>query len=511
MREGGVAPLRTLARFAGNYLTGVVSGIHILPFYPYSSDDGFSVLDYHAVDPALGTWEDVAAVGRRFRLMFDAVINHISAGSQWVLRFQAGEAPYRDFFTVVDPAADLSAVFRPRTLPLLTPLETAGGQRHVWTTFSADQIDLNYHSPDLLMAVVDVLLDYVARGADLLRLDAIAFMWKEIGTSCIHLPQTHAIIQLLRAVLDEVAPHVALITETNVPHEENISYFGDGTNEAQLVYNFSLPPLVLHAFHGGDATVLTRWAQSLVLPGDRVTFFNFLASHDGIGVTPARGLLPPGAIAALADRVAALGGHVSYRSQPDGSQIAYELNINYMDALADPAQPDEPLAKAVARMAAAHAIMFALRGVPGIYFHSLFGSANWPAGVAQTGRLRTINREKLAADALDAALADSATRRSRVFGALRHLLQVRRREPAFHPGAPQRVHALAPAVFAVERGPAGAADRVLTLANVSTAAQVVRRPEGWAGDLIDVVANRPVPAGPSLTLAPYQVAWLKQV
>src|SRR5690606_35016656 len=108
---------------------------------------------------------------------------------------------------------------------------------------SADQVDLNFKNPAVLLATTRALLFYVEHGAKFIRLDAIAYLWKEIGTPCIHLPQTHQVIQLMRAVLDEVAPDVRLITETNVPHPDNISYFGAGTNEAQLVYNFALPPL----------------------------------------------------------------------------------------------------------------------------------------------------------------------------------------------------------------------------------------------------------------------------
>ena len=306
----------------------------------------FSVIDYRAVDPNLGEWENVAEIGDKFRLMFDAVINHISAESDWFQGFLRDEIPYREFFTIVEPGTDLSQVFRPRALPLLTPVQqdsNDGGpvERLVWTTFSADQIDLNYRSPDLLLDVLELLLFYISQGAQFIRLDAIAFIWKEIGTSCIHLPQAHRLIQLKRKVLDQVAPGVALITETNVPHEDNVSYFGDGTNEAQMVYNFSLPPLTLHAFHTGNAQTISRWAESLSLPSDQVTFFNFLASHDGIGVTPARGLLSDKEITDMADRVRALGGYVSEKANPDGSTSPYELNINFLDALADPEMNDE--------------------------------------------------------------------------------------------------------------------------------------------------------------------------
>jgi sucrose phosphorylase len=339
-RAPGEAPLRTLADFARRHLGGLISTIHILPFYPYSSDDGFSVVDYRAVDPALGSWNDVRRIGQDFRLMFDAVINHVSAGSAWFQAFLRGDPAYRDYFIVVAGGPDLSQVVRPRALPLLSRFATPTGEQAVWTTFSDDQMDLNYANPDVLLEISDLLLDYAARGAEFIRLDAIAYLWKEIGSPCIHLPQTHRVIQLWRAMFDAVAPHVMLITETNVPHVENISYFGDGANEAQLVYNFALPPLALDAFHTGSARVLSAWAGSLSLPSDRVTFFNFLASHDGIGLNPARGILPEAAIEALVARAVAHGGQVSYKHNADGTQSPYELNVNYFDALSDPAGGD---------------------------------------------------------------------------------------------------------------------------------------------------------------------------
>ncbi|HEX6384302.1 MAG TPA: sugar phosphorylase, partial [Anaerolineae bacterium] len=440
VRESGKAPLHALANFLQTYVEEGINVVHILPFYPYSSDDGFSVIDYKAVNPELGDWEDVARIGQHFRLMFDAVINHISAQSAWFQAFLRDDPQYRDYFVTVDPGIDLSQVFRPRALPLLTPVKTAAGEKLVWTTFSDDQIDLNYKNPDVLLDILDVLLFYVAHGAEFIRLDAIAFMWKEPGTTSIHLPQTHRIIQLVRSVLDVVAPQVFLITETNVPHSDNVSYFGSGYNEAQMVYNFSLPPLTLHAFHSGDATTLSQWAsEALALPSDRTTFFNFLASHDGIGVTPARGVLSDAAINAMAQRVQALGGYVSYKNNPDGTQSAYELNINYLDALGNPDAPEEDLGLKARRFLATQAVMLALRGVPGIYFHSLFGSRSWQEGVEQTGRYRSINRQKLMREQLEHELAAPGSLRHRVFYAYLDLLQKRKVRPAFHPNGGQQV------------------------------------------------------------------------
>ncbi len=503
-------PLQTLADFCVRHLTGLVSGIHLLPFFPYSSDDGFAVVDYRTVNPILGNWSDVERLGRPFRLMFDAVINHVSAESEWFQRFLQDDPRYRDFFIVVPDGADLSQVVRPRALPLLTRFSTRGGVKNVWTTFSPDQVDLNYHNPAVLLKVVDTLLFYVAQGAEFLRLDAAAFLWKQAGTSCLHLPQTHRIIQLMRAVLDEVAPHVMLVTETNVPHAQNISYFGDGHNEAQMVYNFALPPLVLHAFRTGSAETLSQWASGLTVPSDRTTFFNFLASHDGIGLNPARGILTEAEIDALVAQALAHRGLVSYKSNPDGTTSPYELNISYFDALSDP-RAKEPDETPVARFIAAQAIMLSLVGVPGIYFHSLLGSRSWREGVAQTGQNRTINRQKCTLDALEKKLADPFSRGQRVFAAYARLLRARATQPAFHPRGAMQVLSAGQAVFALLRVSPDGRERVLCLHNVSRQPQAAS-PEIWrelqAPSYRDLLTGQDLDLTQAVTLDPYQVLWL---
>ena len=471
VRETGRKPLQSLDEFLDATISGWVSNIHILPFYPYSSDDGFSVIDDMRVDEQLGSWEDIQALSKGFGLMFDAVINHISRQSIWFKNYLAGIAPYTGYFIEVDPSRDLSQVFRPRTLPLLTEVQVGQERRHVWTTFSNDQIDLNYANPQVLLEILDVLLFYVENHARFIRLDAIAFLWKEIGTRCIHLPQTHAVVKLIHAMFEMVAPGTKLISETNVPHQENISYFGNEGDEAQLVYNFALPPLVLHSFRAGDATRLSAWAAGLSLPSRQVTFFNFLASHDGIGVTPVRGILSEAEINGLVERVLAHGGMVSSRTLPDGSQVPYELNISYFDALSDPAA-DEPLEVQINRFLTAHAIMFSIMGMPGIYFHSLFGSRSWQEGVEITGQKRTINRQKLERRELEEKLADPNSRRGRVFNGMKALLQARSTLAAFSPYAPQRVLDLSPYVFCVLRGdPMGS--QVVCLHNVSGSARSI--------------------------------------
>lgn len=514
----GQPPLQTLAAFGEAHLREILSGLHLLPHYPFTSDDGFSVSDYFAVNPALGSWEDVARLGQSFDLMFDGVFNHLSAQSGWFREFLADAPAFRDFFVTIEGQPDLSAVVRPRALPLWTEFAGATGPRRVWTTFSADQVDLNFRNPEVLLATLRALLFYVEKGARYLRLDAIAYLWKTPGTPCIHLPETHRVIQFWRTVLDEVAPEVMLITETNVPHRDNLSYFGDGTNEAQLVYNFALPPLVLHALLRGDASRLTAWAQSLTLPSDQVTFFNFLASHDGIGLNPARGILPPAEIDFLVERCRAHGGFVSDKHDAGGGKSPYELNIVYFDAVNDPAA-DEPAEIAVRRFLVAQAILLALRGLPGIYFHSLFGSRNDRPAALASGIPRRINRGKFRRSDLEAALGQSDSRPAAVFAACRRLLQARRACPAFHPAGAQEVLAGDARVFALWRTSPDVRRRVLCLHNVSRETVVVPATvlatgagEVWT-DLLGPGAEAGGMdrggRGPDVVLWPYESRWLE--
>jgi sucrose phosphorylase len=517
VQKEGQNHLQTLGKFLQKSVGAAISTVHILPFFPFSSDDGFSVIDYKKVNPALGEWDDVHDLGANFRLMFDAVINHISAKSDWFQAFLRGDAKYQDYFFEVPPDFDASNVFRPRALPLFSRFQSASGEKLVWTTFSEDQIDLNFRSPELLLDVIDVLLWYIANGAEFIRLDAIAFIWKESGTSCIHLPQTHRIIQLIRSIMNIVAPRVSLITETNVPHKENISYFGNGYNEAQMVYNFSLPPLTLHAFHTGNAETLSKWAATLSTPSEQTTYFNFLASHDGIGLMPARGLISDEEVSKMVERVQALGGFVSYKNNPDGSQTAYELNINYLDALNDPEKSNENTGQIAQRFLASQSVMLVLRGIPGIYFHSLFGSRNWQAGVQQTGRYRTINREKLALERLEAELADPTSVRNQVFNGYRHMLQVRKVNPAFHPRGGQQILSLDRSVFAVLRTSQDEETQTLCLTNVSDQDVALRITDDQCPlpekepikDILTSSEYATTEHQLRLTLRPYQALWLK--
>lgn len=499
----GEDALPVFTRFYNEWLSQSFSHVHLLPFYPWSSDDGFSVIDYHQVAPGTGTWQDVTELNKSASLMFDFVCNHMSAKSQWFANYLAQKPGYNDFFIAIDPETDLSAVTRPRALPLLTPFTCQDGSvRHLWTTFSEDQVDLNFASPEVLIAMVDVLLHYLMEGASYIRLDAVGFMWKTPGTSCIHLEKTHCLIQLFRAITDAVAPGTVIITETNVPHKDNISYFGDGENEAQMVYQFSLPPLVLHAVHHQDVRALCQWAASLTLPSTKTTWFNFLASHDGIGLNPLRGILPESDILSLVENLQQEGALINWKNNPDGTRSPYEINVTYLDALSTRDCDDN---SRVARFILAHAVLLSFPGVPAIYIQSILGSRNDYDGVERYGYNRAINRKKYVTGEIDRALGDNNSLRHKVYHALTQLIAVRRSEKAFHPDSKVVFDTAGKHVLKIVRA-ADNGERITGVFNFSDDIQEIYS---------DIRAGRELIAGcdisaTTLTLNPWQVMWIKE-
>ena len=504
--EPSVEPLETLGKFLDENTKDIINTVHILPFYPYSSDDGFSVIDYKDVSPRMGSWDDVEALSENYNLMFDGVINHISQYSYWFKSFLENNPKYANFFVEVDPSVDLSMVVRPRALPLLHEYKDIDDKsRFIWTTFSKDQVDLNYANSAVMIAVLDVLLFYVQKGAKLIRLDAIAFLWKELGTDCIHLPQTHEAIQLMREVIHKVAPEVVIITETNVPHDENISYFGSGDDEAQMVYNFALPPLAAHTMLSGDTTALTAWAKSLTLPSDKVCFFNFIASHDGCGVRPVANLLSESELGRIVENVEANGGHVSYRSMSDGTKAPYELNASFIDIISP--ESDDLVLRAKKFMLV-QALKLAMPGVPGVYFHSLVGSTSDKDGVRRSGVLRSINREKLNYDILKEELAVEGSLRAMIFEAYQHLLTLRKEEAAFDPYGDFEVLDLQEGLFSILRIAKDDNFNILSINNFTNQPICIQLPSFIKDDAIELLKNKTILTN-SIKIEAYQTMWIR--
>lgn len=498
-----VAPLRVLQHFHSDYLQGIFELVHILPFHPYTSDDGFSVVDYLAIRDDLGDWSDIESLAKDCRLMADAVINHMSSESGWFAKFLGGDPDFTEFFVECDADDDLTTVVRPRTTPLRTRFEGAEGQsRLIWTTFSADQVDLNYHNPNVLIAVIDVLFFLISKGVRLLRLDAVTFLWKEPGTSSVNLPETHALIKILRYAISMLRDDVVVITETNVPHRENVAYFGDGHDEAHMVYNFALPPLLAYSFVVGDGTRLSHWASQLSTPSSDVCFLNFSASHDGVGVRPVEEILTDGELQVLVDASISAKGLVSSRTLADGEEHPYELNCTFLDLIS---RDSDDVTLAVARFVASQAIVLAMPGVPAIYIQSLLGTHNDLEQVAETGRARSINRSQHEYAAVVANLRDDNCLESRVFSAITELIKIRRQHLAFDPYAPSQVLNLGQQIFALRRGAAGRGGTVSCIVNLAAENVVIDIDTDAAG--VDLLSGSKVVAGRH-ELSPYAIYWL---
>ncbi len=502
-------PLVTLGRFLEN-LQDTITGVHILPFCPYSSDDGFSVIDYLQVDPELGNWQDIENIAKKYDLMADLVLNHISSKSEWFEQFKQGIKPGCDYFIEADPATDLSAVVRPRSNPLLVEIDTVNGKKHIWATYSADQVDIDYTNPDVLLEIINIILLYLKQGSKYIRLDAVGFLWKSEGTSCIHLPQTHALIKLFREVTQMINPDTALITETNVPNRENLSYFGN-RDEAHLIYNFSLPPLILNALLQGKSNHLKTWMMSMPPAPLGCAYFNFTASHDGIGLRPTEGLLLEDEYNAMLETMKQFGGKISMRDKPDGTQSPYEINISLFDALKGTVKGEDEWQ--IERFLCSQTIMMAVEGVPAFYIHSLLATPNDYAGMAKTGRNRSINRYKWDYKELEQKLNDPNSNQAMVMKKMSRLIKIRRRQPAFHPNATQyTLHPMNKALFAFWRQSIHRDQSIFCINNLSDRPQELLLSDinlicidPWqdllSGQMIEDIND-------SFTLQPYQCAWI---
>ncbi|UYV38250.1 alpha-amylase family glycosyl hydrolase [Rhodobacteraceae bacterium D3-12] len=512
--DGKHKPLDLLRDFLQRYMADAVNSVHILPFFPYTSDDGFAVSDYRAVNPQLGDWPDITRIADEFRLMSDLVLNHVSSQGHWFNAYLQGQAPYDRFFFEASPEDDLTAVVRPRTTPLLQQVETANGPRHVWCTFSHDQVDLDFRNPEVLLEFLRIIRLHVDNGVSIIRLDAVAFLWKIAGSPSIHLPQTHAIVQLMRTLCDYATEKIILLTETNVPKAENLSYFGTGPHvgsEAHAIYNFPLPPLILHAMMSGNVEYLRRWQRAMPPAPMGCAYLNFTASHDGIGMRPVEGLLPDDEKTRVIDTVRKSGGLVSMRTLPDGDEAPYELNITFFEAMRQTFKGADALH--MARFICSQTIVMSLEGIPAFYIHSLLATPNDHDSVVHRGMNRAINRHRWDYPTLRARLADPASDQATALSALSERLILRKAQPAFHPNATQFTVTIGDdRVFGLWRQSLHRHQSIFALHNVSD--ETVHLPlsvinliedQTWrdllSDDIIDTAAD-------TLTLAPYQCRWI---
>lgn len=505
-------PLKTLKTFLDRTIENTINSVHILPFFPYSSDDGFAVIDYSSVNESLGTWQDIEQISEHYHLMSDLVINHCSSRSAWFDNFIKGEGQGSDFFFTALPDDELSEVVRPRTSPLLKEVETGQGKKFVWCTFSHDQVDFDFRNPKVLTAFTSIIKQYLDAGVKIFRLDAIAFLWKIVGTKSINLPQTHEVVRLLRTLIESANSSAIIITETNIPNTQNLTYFGNA-NEAHGIYNFSLPPLLLNTLLTGNCLYLKRWLMSMPPPQDGTMYFNFIASHDGIGLRPAEGLLSETEIDNLVETIENFGGKISWRTSDMGEQKAYEMNISLYDAMQGTVDGKDQWN--FERFICAHAIMFALEGIPGIYIHSMLGTQNDYQKLANTHHNRSINRHRWHENDLEEALADKNLHHGKVLSTLKYLLNTRIKQAAFHPNATQFTLHLGLQLFGFWRQSKDRKQSIFCVSNVSD--QTVALPlselnlittESW----LELISHTKITElTQEITLNPYQTVWISNI
>jgi len=502
-------PLKTLFHFLQQYLFDSINTVHILPFFPYCADDGFSIINYKQVNPDVGSWDDIDVISRDFRLMSDLVINHCSKDNSWFQQFINDESPGNEYFIKTSPDTDVSAVVRPRTSSLFRETPTKNGIEHVWCTFSHDQVDLNFKNPEVLCEIVKIIRLHLDHGVRIFRLDAVAFLWKQQGTSCINLPQTHEIIRLLRALIEHAQKDAIIITETNIPNQENLSYFGN-SNEAHSIYNFSLPPLLVNTLITGDCRHLKTWMMSMPPAQNGTTYFNFIASHDGIGLRPAEGLLNDDELSSLVQTLESFGGAVSWRALDNGERRPYEVNIALFDALKGTSGGVDHWQ--MQRFICAHTVMLALEGIPAFYIHSLLGTENDHDRVAREGHNRAINRHQWDSKALEDELESTSSHHHQVLKQLKKVINIRKQQPAFHPNATQFTLHINDQVFAFWRQSIDRRQSIFCLNNISDQTQTVVLSsinlivtDRWH-DLIsgvDINSN-----SGEIVMAPYQTLWI---
>ena len=504
--------LKTLKKFVDEFIKPHFNNIHILPFFPFSSDNGFSIIDYKKVRDDLGSWEDISLLSNDYRVMADIVINHASKQSEYFQKFVRGNYEYKDFFISLDKDEGFEEVDRPRSSNLFQEIEISNQKKYLWCTFSHDQIDLNFKNPRVLLFFIKLIYLYLKHGIKVFRLDAVAFLWKEKSTNCLNLPQTHEVVKLIRTILDHYNQNTLLITETNLPNLENLSYFGNG-DEANAIYNFTLPPLLLWTLLMGDSTALRKWSMGMPPAKEQTTYFNFIASHDGIGLRPTENILTDQERGTLIDIIKEFGGVISNRKKPDGTETVYELNIALLDAMKGTFKGIDHMQ--VERYIACHAIMLSLEGIPAFYIHSVLGTTNDYELMKKNSQNRSINRKSWDINEIKNKLLDDKSINNQVYKSIINLIKIRKKQPAFHPNAIQFTFNLGKNFFGIWRQSLDKKQSIFSVTNVTnifqyldlTELNLIESEKWW-----DLISSKDIDDIKStIALKAYQTVWISNL
>ena len=501
--------IKVFQNFFQKRLKSYFNTIHFLPFYPSSSDSGFAVKDHFKVENKLGGWLDIKNISKSNDVMADMVINHSSARGLWFKNFLKNKEPGKDFFLTVDSKFNISKVVRPRDHKLLKKIKIFKRTEYLWRTFSPDQIDLNFKNPSVLIQFINVMIHLINNGVTIFRLDAIAYLWKENRTKCINLKQTHQIIKLLRIVINLLNIQTTIITETNLPEKENLSYFGRN-DEANWIYNFSLPPLLIHAFLFENSSYLNKWSENLPNTKSGNSYLNFIASHDGIGIRPTEGLFNEKTLKNFLKRLKKNGSKFSYRKIQNKSKKVYEANITIYDALKK-SDYDKKGEFYLERYVSAHAIMVSFEGIPAIYFNSLFGTSNDEAKFIITGNNRDVNRYKWNLKNITNKLKNNKSKQSIFYNKICSLLNIRKKQKAFHPNALRLNLDFGKKIYGFKRISKDKKQTIICITNLSSNIQKIKI--NLKNQKVRNLINPKIPIENKkfLILKPFETVWLSNI
>ena len=485
------------------------SYIHILPFFPFSSDDGFAVEDYKKIKIEHGSWKDLKKITKTFDIMVDLVINHCSSNNKLFKNFLEDKNPGKDFFINSEKKFPKSnKIVRPRSSDLSKKVLVDGKNNYVWCTFGHDQVDFDFRNPNVLLYFFEIIKFYLDQDIKALRLDAVAFLWKELGTRCINLPQTHNIIRLIRLIIDRFYNKTLIITETNIPSHENLTYFGNN-NEAHCIYNFSLAPLLIHAVVSGNSFYLKKWSRGMPPAQENNSYLNFLSTHDGIGMRPVEGILPENEIQKYFNFFKKQGGLFSYRTNA-GKKSVYEVNITLLEAFKECYNGKDKFV--LERFILAHTILFSMEGIPAIYIQNYLGSKNDNAKVKKTNSFRSINRRNWNFDSLVKIFKNKSNINSKILHSLNRLMVLRKKQIAFHPNATQFTLQLGDIFFGIWRQSIDRSQSIFCISNLTNVKQKISlldinliSTNNW----FDILSNKKIKnIGDELLFKPYQTFWI---
>ena len=502
-------PLVILNNFLKNFIKGSINIVHILPYYPSSSDGGFAVTDFFKVDSKYGNWSDLKKISKSYKIMSDIVLNHASSKSIWFKNFLNGKGKGKDYFLCFDKNINTKNVTRARSHKLIQKFNTIIGKKYVWCTFSKDQVDFDFKNPDVLIVFIKLILFLQNKGIDFFRFDAVAFIWKRLDTSCINLDQTHAIVRLFRTILSFSNKGSKIITETNLPFHENLSYFGN-SDEAHIIYNFSLAPLIINTLIKGNSAAFRRWSMSMPPAKDKNCYLNFLATHDGIGIRPLEGILRDSDLKILLKTLKKFGSKFTYRNAKNNKKVVYEANISLFDCFSGTVKGKDDYA--YKRFYNAHAIMLSFEGLPGLYIHSLFGTKNNFDLFKKTRLNRSINRSSYYYNYLEKILNNNDSHVYKIFKSILNLIDIRKKQIAFHPNATQYTLNLGNNFFGIWSQSIDKKQSIFGIYNVTNINQKLNinklnilSLENW----IDLISLKKLEAKTTVVnFTPYQFMWI---